>query len=345
MRGPTARLAGWVVLCLGGALLLGGCSSGLVAALTPGASPTSALGDDVRFYVDPEGHAPEAVAALRLTGRTEESRRLDEQIARHPSATWLTDVPEAVFAEARHVTTAAKLDGSVPVLVAYNLPGRDCGQYSAGGAEDIDAYLSWVGSLAAGIGDQPAVVVLEPDAVAHGLQGCGSTASNDERFRMLKEAVTILKRQPEARVYVDAGNASWVRDLDALAAALRSSGVARADGFALNVSNFETTQRSATYGEGLSRRLDGARFVIDTSRNGAGPPARSADPASHASWCNPPGRALGSAPTTRTSHAQVDALLWVKQPGDSDGACRAGAPPAGQWWPAYAADLMATASR
>jgi endoglucanase len=154
--------------------------------------------------------------------------------------------------------------------------------------------------------------------------------------------VKILQRQPKVEVYVDAGNASWVRNLDRLASALRAAGVARADGFALNVSNFETTARSVAYGEALSRRLDGAHFVIDTSRNGAGPPVRTKgrNAGRHKSWCNPHGMRLGTPPTTRTSSPLVDAYLWVKQPGDSDGACGGGAPPAGQWWPRYAAELL-----
>jgi endoglucanase len=35
----------------------------------------------------------------------------------------------------------------------------------------------------------------------------------------------------------------------------------------------------------------------------------------------------------------VDAYLWVKQPGDSDGQCRTGAPAAGAWWADYALAL------
>ena len=56
-------------------------------------------------------------------------------------------------------------------------------------------------------------------------------------------------------------------------------------------------------------------------------------------WCNPPGRALGETPTTKTGNPRVDAYLWVKRPGESDGACGRGAPAAGQWWPQYALEL------
>ena len=79
-----------------------------------------------------------------------------------------------------------------------------------------------------------------------------------------------------------------------------------------------------------------AHFVIDTSRNGSGPYTGPLTP----QWCNPPGRALGAAPTTRTGDRSVDALLWIKYPGASDGSCRPGEPPAGAWWPEYALGLV-----
>jgi len=71
--------------------------------------------------------------------------------------------------------------------------------------------------------------------------------------------------------------------------------------------------------------------VIDTSRNGLGPTADN-------QWCNPAGRALGARPTTATGDPLVDAYLWIKSPGESDGACN-GAPAAGVWWADYALGL------
>jgi endoglucanase len=75
--------------------------------------------------------------------------------------------------------------------------------------------------------------------------------------------------------------------------------------------------------------------VIDTSRNGAGPPPADTPDA----WCNPAGRRIGDLPTTSVDLPRVDALLWVKQPGDSDGECHGG-PAAGEWWPQAAAELV-----
>jgi endoglucanase len=298
-----------------------------------------------QLWLDPEGHGPAAVDQALAEGRTADAEAL-EPLAGQPTATWIA-TPDNPYPAVEEVSRAAAGAGELPVLVAYHVPGRDCGSYSAGGAADVDAYLSWIGSFAAALGDRPAVVVLEPDAVPQALSGCAGV-DPAARYQALAQAVEILDRQPETRIYLDAGNASWVEDLPALADALRSSGIDRADGFALNVANYETTEASAEYGLELSRELEQespegtppAHFLVDTSRNGAGPPEDAAG--GEGRWCNPPGRELGAAPTTSPDLPRVDALLWIKQPGDSDGTC-GGGPPAGQWWPEMAAELAAGA--
>jgi endoglucanase len=72
--------------------------------------------------------------------------------------------------------------------------------------------------------------------------------------------------------------------------------------------------------------------VIDTSRNGGN--------AASGQWCNPPGAGIGTDPTTNTANSLVDADLWIKNVGVSDGACNGG-PAAGQFWLSYALDLIA----
>ena len=89
----------------------------------------------------------------------------------------------------------------------------------------------------------------------------------------------------------------------------------------------------------MSQLVGGTHFVIDTGRNGNGPlPDHSGyrGPV----WCNPPGRALGPAPTTNTGNPQADAFLWIKYPGQSDGDCGLKDPPAGTWLPHYALSLI-----
>jgi endoglucanase len=295
------------------------------------------------LWLNPEGHGPVAVEEARADGRTEDAEALTP-IAEQPTATWIA-TPDNPYEAVEEISLAAEEAGELPVLVAYNVPGRDCGLYSAGGAADVDAYLEWIGSFAAALGDRPAVVVLEPDAVPQAVVGCEGV-DPEQRYQVLAQAVDILDRQQGTRTYIDAGNASWVTDVPVLADALRRSGIDRADGFSLNVSNYETTEASTEYGVALSETLEQgapegtppAHFVIDTSRNGAGPPEEASD--DEGRWCNPPGRALGEPPTTSPVGERLDALLWIKQPGDSDGTCRGG-PPAGQWWPEAAEELVA----
>jgi endoglucanase len=70
-----------------------------------------------------------------------------------------------------------------------------------------------------------------------------------------------------------------------------------------------------------------AHFVIDTSRNGRGPWVPTATYPDPQTWCNPPGRGLGARPQASpqpTAFPLLDAYLWIKTPGQSDGQCNRG---------------------
>ncbi len=254
------------------------------------------------------------------------------KIADQPTAVWFAGNANPGLAASRLTESAADAFKTA-VLVVYYVPQRDCGMHSAGGAPGPSEYLDYVRNLSGGI-DGATVVILEPDALALALSGCAGIDAS-QRFHLLGQAVDILQARPGVKVYIDAGNPSWISDIGALANALQASGVQRAAGFALNVSNYETTAASVSYGDELSAKLGGAHYVIDTSRNGAGP----APGEGHAGWCNPPDRRLGTPPTSATGIPRVDALLWIKQPGDSDGQCGPNQPPAGAWWTEQALSL------
>ncbi len=286
---------------------------------------------DQPLYVEPGGSA--STQAKSGTGARPADAALIRWIAQQPQGLWLGDWHTDVRAVVARRMRAARANGTVPVLVAYNIPDRDCGQHSHGGASDPAAYLRWIDKVARGIGAGPATVVLEPDALAG--MGCLPRSARLERTRMMSAAVDRLTAAGGTAVYIDAGNPGWV-PAPLMAKRLRAAGVARSRGFSLNVSGFETTERVAAYGRAISRRTAGAHFVIDTSRNGNGPHERG-------EWCNPPGRALGAAPSTETGDPLIDAYLWVKRPGESDGTCNGG-PEAGTWWPEYALDLARRAS-
>jgi len=282
--------------------------------------------------VDPNNPAAVQAAVWRSQGNTAPAAAV-QRIAREPTAVWLTGDPESVRTTTQTVAAAAR-SGAAGQFVLYDIPDRDCQNYSSGGASTASGYLDWVRAVAAGIGRNPAIFIVEPDAVDQAVSGCLPGDQISLRYSLLSQAVSTLKRLARVHVYLDAGNAAWL-PAARIVGPLERSGIADADGFALNVANFQTTSASIAYGQTLSERLGGRHFIIDTSRNGNGPPPGSGS--NH--WCNPPGRALGTPPTTDTGNPLVDALLWVKYPGASDGQCNPGDPPAGNWWPAYALAL------
>jgi endoglucanase len=293
------------------------------------------LGTTASLWVNPDTPAARARTTALAQGRTADAAAL-ARIAIRPTASWLTNSTSP--ATVQRVVASASAAARVPVFVIYYVPNRDCGSYSAGGASSASQYLSWVNSVVANLGNSRAIVVVEPDAVAMAASHSCAAAVADSRFALLSQAVTALKRAPNARVYLDAGHSGWVSNLSLLASTLNAAGLRSADGFALNVSNFRTTSDSIGYGTRLSALVGGKHFVIDTSRNGAGPlPAGSGYPGP--SWCNPPGRALGTAPSLNTGVPLVDGYLWVKYPGESDGSCGLGDPAAGTFWLNYALGL------
>ncbi|GAA4809384.1 glycoside hydrolase family 6 protein [Actinomycetospora chlora] len=313
------------------ALGLSACSGGGSEGGQTGGGPAVAPAAS-EFWVDPSSSAARQVEQWRSEGRADDASAL-EKIARQPVAIWPTGEVGGVEGEVAGVVSQARAAGRTPVLTAYNIPNRDCGQYSSGGAENEDAYREWLGNFARGMGGARAVVVLEPDALPQTLTNCEGESRQEGREELLSEAVRTLSGAG-GEVYIDAGNPGFVTNVGQLADGLRKSGVAQAAGFALNVSNFMDTRAVEAYGNQVSSQLNGARFVIDTSRNGNG----SYDGPDQPTWCNPPGRALGTPPTRDTGSPRVAAFLWVKEPGDSDGDCR-GAPAAGDFWPQYALEL------
>ena len=259
-------------------------------------------------------------------------------IANTPQAYWLDQAFPAstVGGTVAGLTGAANAAGATPVLVLYGIPHRDCGSYAAGGFGSADSYRAWIDSVAAGLGGSPAAIIVEPDALA--MADCLSAGQRQERFDLIRYAVDTLTRDPAAAVYIDGGHSRWV-SAETMAARLNEVGVAKARGFSLNTTNYFTTGEEIGYGEAISGLTNGSHYVIDTSRNGAGP--AEGDPMY---WCNPDGRALGAAPTTDTAGAHADAYLWVKRVGESDGSCGRGEPGAGTFVKSYAIDLARNAA-
>lgn len=276
------------------------------------------------FYVSPESSPAVWVAANPTDSR---AASIQTNIASRPIGRWF-GTGSTGSAVASYVGKADSHD-KLPVVVAYNLPGRDaCGGESAGGAGGVAEYKTWISTFAAAIADRPAVVVIEPDAL--GDFSCMTQTAIDERLDMLRYATEMFQEKaPNTWAYLDGGNAGWT-SAATMAPRLDAAGVDNVRGFSVNVSNYYSNSASLTYGNAVNAELGGtAHFVVDTSRNGNG---------SNGEWCNPAGRKLGTPPQTGGG---AEMLLWVKTPGNSDGECGiAPTTPAGVFSPDLAMRLI-----
>lgn len=279
-----------------------------------------------RGFADPGSRTAQAARQAAGDGDADDAAAFG-RLAAVPTGIWLTPEEHPAGDVGGYVTSVlANADeaGEVATLVVYGIPDRDCtGGFSGGGLAARD-YGPWVQEVATAAGAHDGVVVvLEPDALA-------AAARCDRRSRrldLLADAVDRLRRAG-VTTYVDGGHSDWVPPAT-MARLLREVGVEQVRGFATNVANYQAELDERAYAARLGRLLGGAHYVIDTGRDGRG---------STRQWCNPPGRALGSRPGYVDDGAGLDALLWVKPPGESDGEC-GGGPPAGEFWPRRARQL------
>jgi endoglucanase len=391
-------------------------------AVASAAAPNlRALSPNTRFFVPPPpAGSVEQVVQLALHGDVKDAIKVGEMVLT-PQAVWLNGgTPAQVEQQVRTAMFEAALQHAVPVFVAYNLPFRDCGSYSAGGAQNTAAYEAWINGVAAGLGDGHAVVLLEPDGLGiipyntdingnaescqPSLTGTGLTpaTANAARYTQLNYAVTTLEKQPTVSVYLDGTHPAWLGVGD-IAQRLVKAGVQQAQGFFVNVSNYQYTTNDVYYGTWISDCItyatavsggsfagcpnqywnggppDGwigtaltpygiwsdtantttdldqwaggldarfasmlgttvptTHFVVDTSRDGQGPnnmsiygaapydqSASTVSTLVAGNWCNNPAAGLGTAPSANTGVPLLDAYLWVKTPGQSDGQCDA----------------------
>lgn len=290
---------------------------------TLGPTPTP----EAKLYVKADSYPAQQYQLWKDSNPTDANVML--KLSRQPQAIWISD-ESALNTLPTQLKQAANLQ-TLPVVVAYNIPLRNCDVNNPEGLKSFGEYKLWVDKLISVIGSQSVWLIVEPDALA--TMDCLTDLQKKERVDSILYLVSQANK-PTIQTYIDVGHAKWM-PADVAAARLTMAGISNARGFSLNVSNFQTTEDNVRYGNSVSQFLGGKRFVVDTSRNGKGPTDTN-------EWCNPRGRALGNLPTLSTGQALVDAYLWIKPPGESDGTCNNG-PKAGDWWPEYALELARNA--
>jgi endoglucanase len=119
-----------------------------------------------RYWTDPASQAAVWVANHPSDPRSDVIRA---GVAEVPSAVWFVgDSPDATATRIRTVVGQSAEAGDVPLLVLYNIPGRDCGSYSSGGAADtasgqvVISSADWNSTLPAGGGTTFGAIVAAP---------------------------------------------------------------------------------------------------------------------------------------------------------------------------------------
>ena len=375
-----------------------GCASTSSTAAKPIAVPTTPPAPAVnpftgaRFYVDPEF----GKMVAKATAPTPEDGARLKKLTAFPTAVWLESLETAKLAGPT-LDDALKQEAAgggpiVPVFVIYNLPNRDCAAEGSRGELFVDKggealyqsqFIDVIAAAFAAHPSQKIAVVLEPDSLPNLVTNAElPTCAAAEQIYRRGVAYAISKLSlPNVFIYLDAAHAGWLgwpknlpRAVTLFKEVLATAGGAdRIRGFAVNVSNYDPprepkaqksgpddpSQDEIGYVEDLAAGLakvgvTGKGFIIDTSRNGKGG-IRSTP----GNWCNVKGAGLGERPKVAPA-PNIDAFLWVKTPGESDGTtdrkaarfdencvsddAMPGAPEAGELFAPYLIELTKNAS-
>ncbi len=247
----------------GGAALAG---AALLVAAPLAAAPAFAgvphpLSPHTSFFVPkaPDG-SQQQIARLQHSGHRADADLIRAEVTT-PQAVWFTDgTPKQVAKQVKVTAQKAAAKRTVPTLVVYDVPGRDCSQYSSGGAGTDAAYRAWIDGVAKGLSKgEKAIVIVEPDGLANLPSDCPSAYPGQDvaaltagRIADIKYAgTTITKADRNALVYLDAGHSGWHSVADATSR-LEAAGVADVQGFSLNVSNYQWTPNLSEYGTWIS---------------------------------------------------------------------------------------------
>lgn len=303
------------------------------------------------FYADPGYGEKVQASADRSAYLAGKLARLKQQ----PTALWLdrisaiTQLPEWLV----NARTQGRALGkpTVPVVVVYNLPNRDCSAKASNGELAIEhdgerryreEYIDVIASHLAAEPEQRVAIVLEPDSLPNLISNLGveKCAVSEQVYKHSVAYAISRLSLPNVYIYLDVAHAGWLgwdanqrRMVELTAEVLRmAGGTARIRGFASNVSNYNAlhgdwgkrlepsnpASNELTYAQNFLRTaeahgISGKGFLIDTSRNGQ------ADiRARWGNWCNIRGAGIGELPRA-TPEAGIDAYFWVKPPGESDG--------------------------
>jgi len=279
-------------------------------------------------------------------------------------------------------------------LVIYDLPGRDCAAKASNGelaSGQLSRYQTeYIDPIVAAIKAAPNVavaLVIEPDSLPNLVTNANLTTCQASASDYKAGVAYALKNLnlPNVAMYIDAGHGGWLGwdanlqpGADMLSSVYKTAGspkqvfgiatnVAGWNAFSASPGEFSTTtdakynkcQDEKRYVNAFSPLLKKGGMpnhaIVDTGRNAVQGLRKE-----WGDWCNVNGAGFGARPTSTTGDALVDAFVWVKPGGESDGVSDSTAnrydsfcgkddaykpaPQAGQWNEAYFEMLLKNAN-
>ncbi|KAF9872501.1 glycosyl hydrolase family 6 [Colletotrichum karsti] len=320
------------------------------------------------------------------------------KVAEVPSFAWLDtrakiSLMNSTLAEIRKLNQAGANPPYAGTYVVYNFPDRDCSAKASAGelliAEDginkyKKEYIDPIAALAKEYSDTRIVFVYEPDGLANmitnmGVQKCSQAA---DTYKEATDYAFKTLNLDNVAIYVDAGHAGWLGweanlkpTATLYAEVYKKAGSPKAvRGVVTNVSNFNgwkldtapayTTPNNnfdeSKFHAALTPLLKEAgypaNYLVDQGRSGKQPTGQQI----WGDWCNVKDTGFGTRPTVKTGIDTLDAIVWVKPGGESDGTsnssatrydekCSSGssfipAPEAGTWFQEYFEMLIKNAN-
>jgi cellulose 1,4-beta-cellobiosidase len=367
----------------------GGGGGGDDVAIPTGGNPFR----DAAGYINPE-YVAEVETSVTLHPEQAALLRKVEGIA---NAIWLDTISKVprlgMFLDDALAQQRAKHQAVVPIFVVYDLPDRDCAALASNGElsianDGVQRYKTeYIDAIAAAFRAHPhqrIVAVIEPDSLGNIATNLSvpKCAGAEAAYReSIAYAIRTLAMD-NTFLYVDAAHSGWLgwqTNTAAIATVFNevltaAGGVDKVRGFVTNVANYTVVAAAAaelfdyqgnpchdelTYVQNLTTALAAVGivnkgFLIDTSRNGRGGIRHE-----WGAWCNVRGAGLGERPAASPKPG-LDAYVWIKPPGESDGTsdpsaprfdaqcatqdATTGAPQAGQWFDSYFVSLATNAT-
>jgi cellulose 1,4-beta-cellobiosidase len=279
-------------------------------------------------------------------------------------------------------------------LVIYDLPGRDCAAKASNGELKVgeisrykSEYIDPIVKLLKKHSNTAFALVIEPDSLPNLVTNADKTACKNSATGYRDGVAYAIKNLnlPNVVMYLDAGHGGWLGwdanlkpGAEELAKAYKAGGSPKQlRGFATNTAGwnswdespgefskasdakYNSCQNEKTYVQKFAPALKTAGMpnhaIMDSGRN-----AVSGLRKEWGDWCNVNGAGFGKRPTADTGLDLLDAFVWIKPGGESDGTSDSSAvrydsfcgkddafkpaPEAGTWNQAYFEMLLQNAS-